>query len=141
MSRRLLIVDDETPIRESLARHFRLAGMEAETAQDGEDALDKLSKIPYRVVVSDILMPRLDGIGLLRRIRQEFPMTRAVMITGYVTLENALACVQMGADTCVFKPFKDLSELDRAVESAFEFHERWEKKLLELRGLKGGARK
>ena len=137
MNRRILVVDDEAPIRDSLARHFRLAGIVAETAIDGEDALEKLSKIPYRVVVSDIMMPRLDGIGLLRRIRQEYPMTRAVMITGYVTLENALACVQLGADTCIFKPFPDLSELDQAVESAFAFHERWEKKLLELRGLKG----
>ena len=137
MNRRLLVVDDEAPLRDSLARHFRLAGIEAETAIDGEDALEKLAKIPYRVVVSDILMPRLDGIGLLRRIRQEYPMTRAIMITGYVTLENALSCVQLGADTCVFKPFQDLSELDHAVEAAFAFHERWEKKLLELRGLKG----
>ena len=137
MNHRLLVVDDETPIRDSLARHFRLGGIEAETAQDGEDALEKLSRIPYRVVVSDILMPRLDGIGLLRRIRQEYPMTRVVMITGYVTLENALACMKLGADTCVFKPFQDLSELDAAVEAAFAYHERWERKLLELRGLKG----
>jgi DNA-binding NtrC family response regulator len=137
MNRRLLVVDDETPIRDSLARHYRFAGMEAETAQDGEDALEKLSRIPYRVVVSDILMPRLDGIGLLRRIRQEFPMTRMVMIPGYVTLENALACLKLGADTCVFKPFEDLSELDAAVEAAFAFHERWERKLLELRGMRG----
>lgn len=137
MNRRLLVVDDEAPIRDSLARHFRLAGIEAETAFDGEDALEKMAKVPYRVVVSDIMMPRLDGIGLLRRIRKEFPMTRAIMITGYVTLENALSCVQKGADTCIFKPFQDLTELDQAVESAFAFHERWEKKLLELRGLKG----
>jgi DNA-binding NtrC family response regulator len=137
VNHRLLVVDDETPIRDSLARHFRLGGIEAETAKDGEDALEKLSRIPYRVVVSDILMPRMDGIGLLRRIRQEYPMTRVVMITGYVTLENALACMKLGADTCVFKPFQDLSELDAAVEAAFAYHERWERKLLELRGLKG----
>jgi len=140
MNRRLLVVDDEAPIRDSLARHYRLAGMEAETAQDGEDALEKLSRIPYRVVVSDILMPRLDGIGLLRRVRQEFPMTRVVMITAYVTLENALACLKLGADTCVFKPFQDLAELDGAVEAAFAFHERWERKLLELRGMRGDGK-
>jgi DNA-binding NtrC family response regulator len=137
VNRRLLVVDDEAPIRESLARHFRLSGVDAETAQDGEDALEKLSRVPYRVVVSDILMPRLDGTGLLRRIRQEYPMTRVVMITGFVTLENALACMKLGADTCVFKPFQDLSELDAAVDAAFAYHELWERKLLELRGLKG----
>jgi CheY-like chemotaxis protein len=138
MNRRILVVDDEQSIRDSLARHFRLGGIETESACDGQDALDKLSTLPYRVVVSDIMMPRLDGIGLLRRIRQEYPMTRVVMITGYVTLENALACVKLGADTCVFKPFSELAELDQAVEAAFAFHERWERKLLELRGMKGG---
>ncbi len=137
MTRRILIVDDEAPIRDSLARHFRLLGMETETAMDGEDALEKLAKVPYRVVVSDIMMPRLDGMGLLRQMRKEYPMTRAIMITGYVSLENALSCMQKGADTCIFKPFQDLSELDQAVEDAFAFHERWERKLLELRGMKG----
>lgn len=136
MTRRILVVDDEQPIRESLARHFRISGMETETACDGVDAIEKLSKIPYRVVVSDILMPRMDGIELLRKIRDEWPMTRVIMITGYVTLENALACLRLGADTCVFKPIQDMEELHRAVESAFAWHDRWERKLLELRGFK-----
>lgn len=136
MNKRVLVVDDEPSIRESLARHFRLTGIDAETASDGIDALEKLSRTPFRVIVSDILMPRMDGIELLRRIRQEYPMTRTIMITGYVTLENALACLRLGADTCVFKPIQNLSELDEAVNSAFRYHEHWERKLLELRGLK-----
>ena len=136
MIKRILVVDDEPSIRESLARHFRLGGIEAETASDGLDALEKLSRTPFRVIVSDILMPRMDGIELLRRVRQEYPMTRTIMITGYVTLDNALACLRLGADTCVFKPIQNLSELDEAVDSAFRHHERWEGKLMELRGLK-----
>lgn len=135
-ARHLLLVDDEAGIRDSLGRHFRLAGYEVETACDGLEACEKLAKVPYRVVVSDIMMPRMDGIELLRLVRQEYPMTRTVMITGYVSLENALACVRLGADTCVFKPFRDLEELDAAVEAAFVYHEQWERKLLELRGLK-----
>lgn len=136
MSRRLLIVDDEESIRISLARHFRMQDMDVETASDGVDALEKLSRFPYRVLVSDVMMPRMDGIGLLRRMRAEYPMTRTIMITGYVTLENALACLKFGAETCIFKPFSDLSELDGAVDAAFAYHERWEKKLLQLRGMR-----
>lgn len=139
MSRRILIVDDEESIRMALARHFRLAGMEAQTACDGQDALDKLAETPYRVMVSDILMPRLDGIGLLRQMRSEYPMTRCVMITGFVTLENLLAAMKFGAETCIFKPLVDLQELDRAVEAAFEYHETWERKLLQLRGLRDSS--
>jgi two-component system response regulator MprA len=132
-----MIVDDEEAIRDSLARHYRLAGYQVETACDGLDALGKMAKIPCRVVVSDIMMPRLDGIGMLRVFRKEYPMTRTIMISGFVSLGNALACMKLGAETCIFKPFEDLSELDRDVEAAFAFHERWETKLLELRGLKG----
>lgn len=138
-ARHLLLVDDEAGIRDSLARHFRLAGYEVETACDGLDACEKLAKVPYRVVVTDIMMPRMDGIGLLRLVRREYPMTRTVMITGYVSLDNALACVRLGADTCVFKPFQNLEELDAAVEAAFAHHEHWERKLLELRGLKDAS--
>lgn len=138
-ARHLLLVDDEAGIRDSLARHFRLAGYEVETACDGLDACEKLAKVPYRVVVTDIMMPRMDGIGLLRLVRREYPMTRTVMITGYVSLDNALACVRLGADTCVFKPFQNLEELDTAVEAAFVHHEHWERKLLELRGLKDAS--
>lgn len=136
MTRRILVVDDEESIRLSLARHFRMRDMEVDTAADGLDALDKLAANPYRVMVSDIMMPRMDGIGLLRRMRSEYPMTRSIMTTGYVTLENALACLKFGAETCIFKPFSDLSELDQAVEAAFAYHERWERKLLELRGMR-----
>ncbi len=135
----LLLVDDEPSIRDSLARHYRLLGYEVGTACDGMDACEQLAKLPYRVVVSDIMMPRMDGIGLLRRVRQEFPMTRTIIITGYVSLDNALACLRLGAETCVFKPFHNLDELDDAVKAAFEYHEHWERKLLELRGLKESA--
>jgi DNA-binding NtrC family response regulator len=137
MKRHLLVVDDESSNRDAISRHFRLMGYEVETAVDGRDALERMADYPFRVVVSDILMPRMDGIALLQALRRDYPTTRTVMITGYVTLENGLACVKYGAETCVFKPFQDLRELDGAVESAFAYHERWERKLLELRGLKG----
>lgn len=136
LNRRILIVDDEESIRVALSRHFRMQDMEVDTACEGIDALDKLSRSPYRVMICDVMMPRMDGIGLLRRMRSEYPMTRSIMITGYVTLENALACLKFGAETCIFKPFADLSELDQAVESAFAYHERWEQKLLQLRGMR-----
>ncbi|MFZ5570300.1 MAG: response regulator [Thermodesulfobacteriota bacterium] len=139
MKARILIVDDETAIRNSLARHYRLKGYEAETADNGISALAKLAEKPFQVVISDIIMPVMDGIELLRRIRLEYPMTRVVMITGYVTLENALACLRNNADTCVFKPLEDLGELDRAVEKAVAYLEHWKKKLMVLKGMKPSA--
>lgn len=134
----ILIVDDEEAIRNSLARHFRMDGFTVDTAADGCEAAEKLSHDRFPIVISDIMMPNMDGIDLLRRIRTEYPMVRTIIITGFTTLDNALACMRLGADTCVFKPLADLSELDAAVNTAIEYLERWQKKLVELKGLKHG---
>ncbi|MFQ5463363.1 MAG: response regulator [Phycisphaerae bacterium] len=136
MSARLLIVDDESEIREMLARHFRMLGYDVASAVDGKDALEKLSEKRFDVVVSDIMMPEMNGVELLRAIRADYPMTHVIMITGYVTLENALACLGGGADTCIFKPLTDFQELDDAVSAALATLRRWQRKLQELQGMK-----
>jgi DNA-binding NtrC family response regulator len=133
MEPNILIVDDEVEIRNSLARRYKLKGYNVETATNGRDALNLLEVKPYQVVISDIKMPELDGIELLRKIRDEYPMTRVIMMTGYVTLENGLSCLRQGADTCIFKPINDLKEMDDAINAALSYLEHWEKKLLYLR--------
>jgi len=137
MNTTMLIVDDEAEIRTSLARRYRLKGYEVDVADGGVSALTLLEKKPYQIVISDIKMPGIDGIELLRRIRAEYPMTRAIMMTGYVTLENGLACLRHGADTCIFKPLNDLTEMDRAVDAAILYLRHWEEKLLQLKGMGG----
>jgi len=136
MSANLLIVDDEDEIRSSLSRRYRLMGFSADTADSAESALAILEDKPFKVVISDIMMPGIGGIELLRKIREEYPMTRVIMITGYVTLENGLACLRHGADTCIFKPFSDLKELDSAINDALQYLKHWEDKLMQLRGIK-----
>ena len=136
MSKDILIVDDEKPIRDSIARHYRLKGYEVDTAENGLDALDKLSQDSYKAVVTDIRMPEMDGVELLGRVRDECPLTRCIVITGYVTLGNALAAIRQGADACIFKPIEDMQELDMAVEHAIKSITDWKSKLKMLRGLK-----
>jgi len=133
----LLIVDDEEHIRDMLSRHFRFLEYDVITAGNGAEALARLGESKVDVVISDIVMPEVDGVELLRALRSQYPMIHAVMITGYVTLENALACMRLGADTCIFKPLEDLKELEDAVDSAVDRLKCWHKKLLELKGMKG----
>jgi CheY-like chemotaxis protein len=125
MNAQLLVVDDELEIRDMLSRHFRYLGYDVRTAEDGADALAALEANKTDVVISDILMPNMDGIELLRAIRQQYPMVRVIMITGYVTMENVLACMRQGAETCIFKPIEDLSELEKAVGRAVEDIRNW----------------
>ncbi|MFH0920626.1 MAG: response regulator [Fibrobacterota bacterium] len=136
MKGRLLIVDDEKDIREMLSDHFGFLGYEVDLAANGKDALEKMSTNKYEIVISDIIMPEMDGIDLLRNIKQQYPMTHVIMITGYVTLDNALACMRHGADTCIFKPLQDLKELEKAIKSALSSLETWHQKLKQLKGMK-----
>ena len=136
MSVHILVVDDESEIREMLYRHFRYQGYEVETAADGNEALEKLSSAKIDIVISDIMMPGMDGIDLLKAIRDQYPMIHTIMITGYVTLENALACMRRGADTLLFKPLVDLTLLDRRVAMAVQEIKHWVELLRELQAMK-----
>ncbi len=131
----LLIVDDETAICEMLSRHFRFRGYDVVTAGNGAEAVGILKKQVIDVVITDLMMPVMDGVALLKIIRNEYPMVHAIVMTGYVTLENLLAAMRYGADTCVFKPLDDMEEMTQAVASACSTLAGWKKKLAELSGL------
>jgi CheY-like chemotaxis protein len=137
---RILIVDDEPDIRESLSRHLRFCGYAVETAANGREALEKLERQKIDIVVSDLMMPEMDGIELLRQVRREYPMIHMIMITGFVTQENILACMRHGADCCLFKPLTDIGELEEAVTIAQAALERWKKTFVRLRQLAAQGR-
>lgn len=134
--RRILVVDDEKNIQDMLSRHFRLLGYEVLAAGNGKEALDIMAEERFDVVISDIKMPVMDGVQLIREIRQQYPMTHCIMITGYVTIENVLACMRHGADTCVFKPLEDIKELEDAVKHAIVHLNNWQYKLKKLLAMK-----
>lgn len=136
MPAKLLIVDDEEHICTMLARHFEYVGYDVITADCAAKALAYLEENKADVVISDIMMPGMSGVEMLKIIRREYPMTRVIMITGYVTLENGLACLRYGADTCIFKPIADIAELETAVNHALEYLNLWQTKLKMLRELK-----
>ncbi len=133
---KILIVDDEEEIRDMLSRHFRFLGYLVDTAEDGVAALKIMRKERTEVVISDIKMPNMNGIELLDEIRRGFPMTHVIIITGYVTLENLLAAMRRGADTCIFKPFNDMTELEEAVDNAVANLRMWKQKLKTLIDMK-----
>ena len=142
MKTKLLIVDDEQNIRESLSSHFRFMGYEVRTAGHGKEALEMLEEERVDIVISDIVMPVMNGVDLVKSIRATHPMIRIIMMTGYVTQENALACMRYQVDTLVFKPFEDIAELEQAVERSIEILDGWKKALKQLNDMKrpGGSR-
>lgn len=136
MKARILVVDDEHEIQEMVQRHFRFLGYEVETAGNGVEALSRMQDQRYDIVISDIMMPEMNGTDLLREIRRQFPMTHVIIISGYVTLDSALTCMRLGADTLVLKPLEDLGLLEEAVERAVAAIARWLALLNQLQAMK-----
>ncbi len=116
---RVLIVDDEEGMRNYLSVVLRKAGLETVEAADGLAAAELLAQSPFDVVLEDLKMPRLDGLGLLRRIRDEFPGTAVVVMTAFSTWETAVEAMRLGAFNYIRKPF-DNEEIRAIVKRAAE---------------------
>ena len=106
-ARRVLIVEDEAPIRELLRLHLSLAGFAVDEIADGTTALDRLRGDRYDLVVLDLMLPGLDGITLCRAIRAQGPNTATplLMVTARDTESDKVLGLESGADDYVAKPF------------------------------------
>ncbi len=100
---RILIVDDEEVMREFLLEVF--ASYEPLSAKDGEEALAVLRENDVSVVITDLKMPQMDGLELLRRTKELNHEIRVIVITGYASLETASDCIRAGAADFLKKPF------------------------------------
>jgi response regulator RpfG family c-di-GMP phosphodiesterase len=114
-----LVVDDEPRLRQVLMHLMRNDGFRCLEAQDGEEALAVLARHTVTLVMSDLRMPKLDGIGLLREIRAQWPDAAVVMITAVADVEVAVSCLAMGAMDYLTKPFH-LQEVRARVAQALE---------------------
>jgi two-component system response regulator PilR (NtrC family) len=116
----LLIVDDERSICELLEISFRKEGHKVEVSPNGEAAKRKLASQIYDIVVSDICMPDMDGVELLRFTKEMSPSTTVILITGVPTIDTAIDAVNFGADRYVIKGDRLLDELRPAVQRVSE---------------------
>src|SRR6184192_2386520 len=116
---RVLIVDDQRNMRTTTALVLRQAGYDVAEAESGESALSRLLAEPFDVVLTDLKMAPLDGIAVLRGALEISPSTQVIVMTGYGTVESAVAAMQQGAHDYLSKPFKEeelLVRVQRALE-------------------------
>ncbi|MGC8762818.1 MAG: sigma-54-dependent transcriptional regulator [Acidobacteriota bacterium] len=119
MAERILVVDDEASMRRMLEILFREEGYEVVTADSAEAALQALARKPFDLVLSDIRMPGLSGLDLLRRLKEEESSTEVVLMTAYASTESAIEALKLGAFDYITKPFQ-VEELSNIVRHAFE---------------------
>jgi DNA-binding response OmpR family regulator len=121
---RVLVVDDELPVCRSVSGALE-GDYQVETALSGEEAIRKGEGVDYDVVITDLMMPGLSGMELLKQIAEGKPSTRVIMITGYPSIKSAVESIKRGAFDYIPKPFTPAelrSVVARAVESK-RYHE------------------
>jgi len=116
---RLLIVDDEENLRTSLFQAFRMEGYEVTGAADAQEALALIQGANFDVLLSDLMMPGLDGLALLEKARVLMPEAVIILMTGQATVESAIRALKGGAYDYILKPFK-LEEIFHVVGRGLE---------------------
>jgi DNA-binding NtrC family response regulator len=101
---RILVVDDDETVRRSYLRSLQSVSCDVESASNGEEALQTMEQNPFDVVLLDMRMPGLDGLSVLRTIKQKWPDSEVVIITGFPTVDSAKEAVRLGAFDYVSKP-------------------------------------
>jgi two-component system response regulator HydG len=116
---RILIVDDQRNMRATLAILLRGAGYVTDEAADGETAIERIGAESYDLVLTDLRMGRVDGLEVLRKVRESSPATEVIVMTAYGTVESAVTAMRLGAYDYLQKPFTE-EELLVKVAKAFE---------------------
>jgi DNA-binding NtrC family response regulator len=116
---RILVVDDELVVCESCQRILEEEGYEVEIALSGQEAFVKMRESPFEIVITDLKMPAIDGMDVLKHVRKEYPDTIVIMITGFSTVETAVEAMKLGAFDYIPKPFTP-DEVSVVVKKALE---------------------
>ena len=116
----ILVVDDEESIREACRALLEERGHRADTAVDALEAIGKLHRRSFDLVVTDVQMPGMDGVALLGRIRADHPLLPVVISTGHATIETAIAALRTGAADFIRKPFA-AEDFIQVIERALRF--------------------
>ena len=118
----ILVVDDQKNMRATLSIMLRSAGHDVAEARDGQDACDAVDDESYDLVITDLRMGKVDGIDVLRHVREVSPLTEIIVMTAYGTIETAVEAMRLGAWDYIQKPFSE-DELFVKVDKALE--RRW----------------
>lgn len=114
---RILIVDDEAEFSRVLAERLESRGLKTDTAESGPEALEKVRARSFDAVILDMMMPEMDGLETLAKMREENPDLQIILLTGHATLEKGVEAIKMGAADFLEKP-ADLESLLEKIKAA-----------------------
>lgn len=104
--KKILIIEDDNKMREGLVELLKEEGYYVESAENGKKGIDKFKEKDFDVVLTDLIMPVMGGMEVLRETKRMRPATQVILITAYATIENAIEAMKSGASDYITKPFK-----------------------------------
>lgn len=119
---RILVVDDDPLVRDIVVEAVTTSGYHVDDCSNGLEALEKNEADPYDLIITDMMMPCLDGLSLLKNLRLRNSEADVMVITGFGSIENAVDCMKAGALDYIIKPFT-VEQLQMAVKRAIEHRE------------------
>ena len=119
----VLVADDEPAMMKLMVRRLERQGFKPDQAEDGRAALEHIEKTKYDLIVTDIYMPGVTGLELLRQAKEVDPQTQVIVVTAGATLENAVEALNNGAFAYLLKPFDHFSVFDNMVARALQFRQ------------------
>ena len=113
IKKHILVVDDDPPLRTLFQALLESYGFTSDTADNGGEAITKLTRESYDAVLLDYMMPEITGLTVLRHIQQRYPSMPVVMLTGHTDSQVAVQALALGARACLYKPFdhRELKEV------------------------------
>lgn len=117
---RILVVDDSEIIREMLASFLGTLGYRVDVAPDGQSALDKFLVFRYQLIISDLQMPFVEGLSLLKQVKAIAAQTQVIILTGHATLDSAVEALRLGAYDYQFKPLDNMESFARLLDWALK---------------------
>jgi DNA-binding NtrC family response regulator len=134
---RILVVDDDEFVCSSLKWLLMDEGYDVEVAVDGKTAIEMLDRRAYDLVLTDLMMPEVDGLAVLHEVKKRNPCTAVIILTGYGTLEAAMSALKDGAYDFLTKPCDD-GEMKFKIQGALE-HKRLSERVRELESVAADA--
>ena len=139
LEKKVLVVDDDSLMKDFLKEALGRSDYSVDSASTGEEALEKIKDKDYDLILSDIRMPSMSGMEVLKATKENLPYAKVVMMTAYGTVENAVEAMKLGAFDYVMKPFS-ADEIELVLKRAFEHKRLLEENKLLRREVEGKYR-
>jgi CheY-like chemotaxis protein len=125
MNNGILLIDDDLIVLKTLSLVLSKHGIKVETESNPQKAIDEYSSSPYNIVLTDMQMPQMDGIEVIRRIKDINPLCNIIVLTAYSNMGRVIDCIEMGACDYITKPIGDIPVLLDILQAARRRVDRW----------------